>query len=107
MTLWVGPSEKSQHPWKPAMDEFQNELLPKLKAAGKTIGRKADQGDQLCKKIMANYAILYKSFDPIFYIVLKASFDEYIKSIKGIEGNTCAFCGANAGPYTCEGCGGT
>lgn len=95
------------HPWRPAYNEFNDVLLPKLKAAGKTIGEKARRGDEVCKKIMANYAILYKSFDPIFYLVLKNSFEDYIKSIEGIPGNTCPHCGANAGPYYCGGCGAT
>lgn len=95
------------HPWAPAWDEFNKELLPKLLITGKKVGERARAGNKLCLEIIGLYDMLHKSFDPLTYLCLKEKFDEYIKSIEGIEGNICPSCGAKAGPYHCGGCGAT
>lgn len=58
--------------------EFFDELLPKMAPESVEIFRKAKEGDLLCKTIVANYEILRKAFDPLYYKNLKDKFEEYI-----------------------------
>lgn len=64
--------------WADARREFHNELIPKLQAVGKDIGAAGNAGDELCIKIMQYYGMLARSFDPMFFELLKESYEEYV-----------------------------
>jgi len=64
--------------WADARREFHDELIPKLMAVGKDIGAAGQAGDELCKKIMSYYGMLARSFDPMFYDLLKKAYEEYV-----------------------------
>lgn len=65
--------------WADARREFHEDLIPKLQAVGKDIGAAGQAGDELCNKIMGYYGMLAKSFDPMFFELLKKAFEEYME----------------------------
>lgn len=64
--------------WADARREFHDELIPKLMVVGKDIGAAGQAGDELCKKIMGYYEMLRRSFDPMFFELLKKAYEEYV-----------------------------
>lgn len=64
--------------WADARREFHEDLIPKLQVVGKDIGAAGQAGDELCNKIMQYYGMLARSFDPMFYDLLKKAYEEYV-----------------------------
>ena len=69
--------EDRPHPWQDAADEFKTETLAYLKLHGLTIGAKSGAGDALAQRIVANYKMIYRSFDPITFLALKEDLAKY------------------------------
>lgn len=64
--------------WADARREFHEDLIPKLQVVGKKIGAAGQAGDELCNKIMQYYGMLARSFDPMFFELLKKAYEEYV-----------------------------
>jgi hypothetical protein len=71
---------KEEHPWQSARDKFDEEIIPWLTKNGLEIGSKARNGDEICKKIVSTYTLLFRSFDPLNLIVLEKDIEQYKKS---------------------------
>lgn len=69
------------HPWKSAVDEFENDVLPLLKEHGKDIGRRSRTGDETCQRIIGHYSLLQRSFDPMTLVFLRDDLDKYIAAV--------------------------
>jgi hypothetical protein len=67
----------NEHPWQSAKDQFDNYLMPKLKAKGMKIGEDARNGNAIAKKIISTYTLLHRSFDPMNVILLEEALKEY------------------------------
>jgi hypothetical protein len=71
--------------WADARREFHEDLIPKLQVVGKNIGAAGQAGDELCNKIMQYYGMLARSFDPMFFELLKKAYEEYaIREAKNV-----------------------
>ena len=67
-----------EHPWASAWTQFNELTLPLLKEHGERIGKSAFAGDALANKIMRNYDMLHRSFDPVTLIVLDEALAEWV-----------------------------
>jgi hypothetical protein len=66
------------HPsWEDDARLFKSETLAYLKLHGRTIGAKNRDGDALCKRIMENYEMLYRSFDLMTHKLLRDDLATY------------------------------
>ncbi len=72
----------SDHPWTNSYAEFQIHTLSLLKQYGKEIGEKSKEGNEVCKRIISNYELLYKSFDAMTHELLKIDLYQYIETRK-------------------------
>ena len=70
-------NETQEHPWQPARDRFESEVLPKLERIGKEIGKKASEGNEAAKEVMEKYTMLHRSFDPITLMLLEEALEKY------------------------------
>lgn len=64
--------------WTLDYSEFKIYTLPLLQQYGKDIGKKAQEKNDLCKRIISNYELLYKSYDPVTHILIKIDLDKYL-----------------------------
>lgn len=64
--------------WADARREFHDDVIPRLMKVGKAIGAAGQAGDELCNKIMGHYEMLRRSFDPLFFELLKRDFEAYL-----------------------------
>jgi hypothetical protein len=64
--------------WADARREFHEVVIPKLQEIGKDIGAGGKAGDELCNRIMGHYAMLARSFDPMFFGLLKDDLEKYL-----------------------------
>jgi hypothetical protein len=62
--------------WQSAHSRFQSSVLPVLQAHGREIGRKSDEEDEHCAKVISHYQRLYRSFDPMTLVLLEESLEQ-------------------------------
>lgn len=72
----------NDHPWTNSYTEFQVHTLPLIKQYGKEIGEKSKEGNKVCKRIISNYELLYKSFDAMTHELLKIDLCQYAEDRK-------------------------
>lgn len=61
----------SEHPWQSAVNEFNGVVMPALTKHGEQIGMLAEQGNIEARNVIVFYKMLYASFDPVTFILLK------------------------------------
>lgn len=74
----------NEHPWSESYTEFKVQTLSYLKEYGKEIGQKSKEGNEICKRIVLNYELLYKSFDAMTHELLKIDLYQYIEDRKNL-----------------------
>lgn len=70
------------HSWSDSYTEFKIQTLSYLKEHGKEIGQKSKEGNEVCKRIISNYELLYKSFDAMTHELLKIDLYQYLEARK-------------------------
>lgn len=73
------------HPWSDSYTEFKVQTLSYLKEYGKEIGQKSKEENEICKRIISNYELLYKSFDVMTHEMLKIDLYKYLEDRKNLE----------------------
>lgn len=58
------------HPWRSAHEEFEGVVLPFLRKSGIEIGKRANDGDEHCLRVIKYYDLLHRSFDPMTLMLL-------------------------------------
>ena len=69
--------EDNAHPWQEAYDDFTHRVKPILVREGKAIGDASRAGNAEATKIIDYYTMLYKSFDPMTFMLLSESLEKY------------------------------
>lgn len=64
--------------WSDDFKEFKVQIIPLLQIHGKQIGVKSKDGNELCKRIIEKYSLLYKSFNPMIYHFVKEDLNTYV-----------------------------
>lgn len=65
--------------WEADRLELQDVTIPKLRIIGHKCRLDAEDGNVTAKRVMALYTLLYRSFDPLTHLQLKAAIAEYEK----------------------------
>ncbi len=68
--------------WQEDHNIFINETVHKLSKYGYDIGEKAEDGNEVCIKIMEYYKALYRSFDPITHYLIQEEIKKYEETLK-------------------------
>jgi hypothetical protein len=63
--------------WAGARTEFETNVLPKLRVMGKEIAERSKQGCREASDVINYYNMLYRSFDPVAFILLEESLKKY------------------------------
>lgn len=58
--------------------EFKAYTLPLLQSHGREIGKLAKENNITCKRIVENYGLLYKSYDPFVHQLIKMDLDTFL-----------------------------
>jgi hypothetical protein len=62
--------------WQSAYSSYQSSVLPVLQAHGEEIGRRSDEGDEYCAKVISYCQKLCRSFDPMTLVLLEESLEQ-------------------------------
>ena len=58
--------------------EFRAHTLPILESYGREIGNLAKENNTVCKRIIENYGLLRKSYDPFTHQLIKMDLDTFL-----------------------------